>query len=110
MVELMAMESIQFVLESWMLEANGVVIEGDNASIIEFMQNFKKNEEWRARPHDSDNFDWLKVFHRIHFVHIYIRQNKAAYFCAKKVIDAEFFLESYMKRFFLFPPRICFNS
>lgn len=87
---MMAVDYIEKVLQDWMYEAEGVVIEGDNASVMDYLQKLKQQERWRLRAEDGDRLDWMKQFCKMLFVHTYLHQNKAAQFCAQRAIEDNF--------------------
>ncbi|PKU61067.1 hypothetical protein MA16_Dca027076 [Dendrobium catenatum] len=47
-VELMAIQGIGKLVADWMFELNGVIVEGDNASVMKYMQNFTCKELWNC--------------------------------------------------------------
>lgn len=90
-VELLAISYVGRIVCDQMFEAKGVIIEGDNAGVIQYMQNFKQHADWRSRPTEGDKFDWMSLFHKVIFVHTYRRYNRAAPFCAQRAIHSSFF-------------------
>ncbi|KAI0496370.1 hypothetical protein KFK09_022686 [Dendrobium nobile] len=89
-VELMAIQYIEHILQDWMFDLDGVIIEGDNASVIDFMHKCQQKEIWKLRLEEGERFNWLKSFHKVLFVHTNREYNKAAHFCAQRAIEDSF--------------------
>ncbi|PKU61954.1 hypothetical protein MA16_Dca027213 [Dendrobium catenatum] len=60
--EQMAFRYIHKLVLDWMFEVDEVIIEGDNASVIQFMQDYKDKERWRTQTRDCIELDWLTQF------------------------------------------------
>lgn len=89
-VEMMAIQGVGKLIAEWMYELNGVIVEGDSASVIEHMQNFQFKELWKLQLEDWDKWNWLQMFQKVVFVHTNRRFNMAAHFCAQRAIDRSF--------------------
>ncbi|XP_020687616.2 uncharacterized protein LOC110103303 [Dendrobium catenatum] len=89
-VELMAIQYIEKLLVGWMLEVNGLIIEGDNASVIQYMEKFKEQELWKLRPDAGGGLDWFGSLQNVLFVHVRREFNSAAHFCAQRAIEDSF--------------------
>ncbi|XP_020697943.2 uncharacterized protein LOC110110684 [Dendrobium catenatum] len=86
-VEMMAKYKL---LMDWMYELNGIIIEGDNASVIDYMQKFKHKELWKQQSGNWEKWSRLRLFQQVIFVHTYRRFNKAAHFCAQRALEDTF--------------------
>ncbi|XP_020702039.1 uncharacterized protein LOC110113703 [Dendrobium catenatum] len=89
-VEMMAIQFIEKLIVEWMLELKGVIVEGDNASVIEYFQKFKHNELWKIHPEDVDKWSWMKLLQQVLFIHTNRRFNMAAHFCAQGALEDSF--------------------
>ncbi|XP_028547513.1 uncharacterized protein LOC114578488 [Dendrobium catenatum] len=90
-VELMAIQYIDRITQDWIFDRDGVIIEGDNASVIDFMHKCHHTETWKLRPEESERFNWLKSFHKVLFIHTKREYNKAAHFCTQRAIEDSLF-------------------
>ncbi|PKU63172.1 hypothetical protein MA16_Dca025167 [Dendrobium catenatum] len=93
-VKVMVVHYIEQLLLDCMYEVDGVIIEGDNTSVMEFMHKCKQQEWWRLRSKEGDKLDWLKLFQKVLFVHTYREYNKVAHFCAQRAIEGSFVWET----------------
>ncbi|KAI0503979.1 hypothetical protein KFK09_014926 [Dendrobium nobile] len=89
-VELLAFKYIDKILSVWMFDFYGVIIEGDNAGVIKYMQNFWHKDNWKLQGTDCMDMDRLKMFQKVLFVHTYRKFNRAAHFCAQRAVDSSF--------------------
>ncbi|PKU85130.1 hypothetical protein MA16_Dca021875 [Dendrobium catenatum] len=89
-VEMMAIQFIEKLVVEWMFELNGVIVEGDNASVIEHFQKFKLKDLWKMQPEDGDKWSWMKLFQQVLFIHTYRRFNMAAHYCAQRALEDSF--------------------
>ncbi|XP_020673554.2 uncharacterized protein LOC110093109 [Dendrobium catenatum] len=89
-VEILAVHYIDRLIRDWMFDVEGVIVEGDNASVMEFMHRCKQEELWKLRPDEGHKLNWVKSFHKVFFVHTYREHNKAAHFCSQRAIDDSF--------------------
>ncbi|XP_028555660.1 uncharacterized protein LOC114580917 [Dendrobium catenatum] len=64
-VELLAVLYLKNVAKDWMLEAQGVIIEGDNFNIIKLLQ--KSVKSWKVSKVIDDNLAFLLEFNQIVF-------------------------------------------
>ncbi|KAL0919947.1 hypothetical protein M5K25_009038 [Dendrobium thyrsiflorum] len=89
-VELLAMQYIPFLIQDWMFEAAGLIVEGDNRAIVEAMQCLTEARHWESHPLSGEDFNWTKLFHRVFFNHIPRDCNAAAHFCAHLALNCDF--------------------
>ncbi|PKU77309.1 hypothetical protein MA16_Dca016876 [Dendrobium catenatum] len=61
-VERMAIHYIDKLVVEWMYDLNGIIVEGDNSNVIEYMQKFKFKELWKQRIDDWEECSWIKLF------------------------------------------------
>ncbi|PKU84373.1 hypothetical protein MA16_Dca002886 [Dendrobium catenatum] len=87
---MLAIQYIGKLALDWMLEHEGIIVESDNASVIDFMQNFKARRLWKQKYEDAEDWSWLRSFQHIIFVHTYRRFNMAAHYCAHRAIEDNF--------------------
>lgn len=81
-VELQALIAIQQIIEPWMYECKGVLLEGENLNIIRLMCDSVTRNFWEGHPSLSQDLAFLASFKQVVFLHTKRDCNRAAHFCA----------------------------
>lgn len=81
-VEMVALLSIRKVLQPWMFDSKGIIIEGDCANILQVVQSCLQKDSWKDRPPDAPDISFLSCFKQILIKHVPREANKVAHFCA----------------------------
>ncbi|KAH0463565.1 hypothetical protein IEQ34_008147 [Dendrobium chrysotoxum] len=68
-VELQAILRINMVLQGWMFDSAGIIVEGDNLSVIKFMQEYVEKKRWTAQPLLGEDLNWVHMLHKVLFQH-----------------------------------------
>ncbi|PKU64469.1 hypothetical protein MA16_Dca008392 [Dendrobium catenatum] len=89
-VERMAIHYIDKLVVEWMYDLKGIIVEGDNSNVNEYMQKFKFKELWKQRIDDWEECSWIKFFQQVLFVHTQRRFNMVAHFCAQRALEGSF--------------------
>ncbi|KAH0455005.1 hypothetical protein IEQ34_016929 [Dendrobium chrysotoxum] len=92
-VELLAFRSLRRFLKKWMLEANGIIIEGDNLNVIKFLQNVYSNPNKDWDQSIGEDILFLKDLNKILFKVVNRNCNELAIYCANLACDFDFFWE-----------------
>ncbi|KAL0917931.1 hypothetical protein M5K25_013040 [Dendrobium thyrsiflorum] len=86
-VEIQAISQINQVLQDSMYDLMGIIVEGDNISVIKLMQDFIDKRKWMAQPQLGAEINWTQLFHKVVFQHTPPRRfNRAAHFYAHRAI------------------------
>ncbi|KAL0911953.1 hypothetical protein M5K25_017892 [Dendrobium thyrsiflorum] len=89
-LELLAFRSLRRVIKEWMFEAKGIIIEGDNANVIKYLQeSFIKVVHPEANDVLED-FSFLMGFDSVLFNHVKRGCNKLADCCANFALKGDF--------------------
>ncbi|PKU86229.1 hypothetical protein MA16_Dca002060 [Dendrobium catenatum] len=94
--ELLAILSLRDLIKDWMLEAKGIVIEGDNINVINIFQNALKKNKWNHEEFlNPKDLDFLHNFQ--HFIFSFVNRdcNKLANFCANYAHFSSFFWDDF---------------
>ncbi|PKU82253.1 Putative ribonuclease H protein [Dendrobium catenatum] len=93
--ELFAILFLKNVVKEWMFEAQGVIIEGDNRNIINFLQNSVK--EWKVSKVIEDSLAFLIDFKQVIFSYSSRLGNKLADMCATMSLERSFLWEDLLE-------------
>ncbi|KAL0912936.1 hypothetical protein M5K25_016358 [Dendrobium thyrsiflorum] len=66
-MELLAFKSLKSYFQNWMVEANGIIIEGDNLNVINFLHNLYSIPGKKMREHMGEDLLFLKKFNNVFF-------------------------------------------
>ncbi|KAL0912066.1 hypothetical protein M5K25_018011 [Dendrobium thyrsiflorum] len=89
-LELFAFRSLRRVIKEWMLEAKGLVIEGDNVNVINYLQESFFKVVNLGDKEVLEDFSFLMGFDSIIFNHVNRGCNKLADCCANIALGGEF--------------------
>lgn len=89
-VELQAIIFVGHIMEAWMYEVKGIIIEGDNKNILDFIKASMEGNYWKAHPPISPDIAFLHRFHQVIFQHVLREANKAADYCASFALYESF--------------------
>ncbi|KAI0497165.1 hypothetical protein KFK09_020387 [Dendrobium nobile] len=88
--ELLAASTIKDIIEDWMFDRPGIIIEGDCSNIIEWLQQLRHPHHRLHRARDGPDFSFLAHFHQVLFMKVPRMSNMAADFCASKALEGNF--------------------
>ncbi|PKU70999.1 Putative ribonuclease H protein [Dendrobium catenatum] len=80
--ELFAAQAIHLVIEDWMLDRDGLIVEGDSLSAINWLRQMCNPTGKIHRMVDGPNVSFLCSFKQVIFQHINRHSNRPADFCA----------------------------
>ncbi|KAH0454948.1 hypothetical protein IEQ34_016872 [Dendrobium chrysotoxum] len=87
-VELEAVYFIKNVVQDWMCEAQGLIIDGDNYNIINILQLALKN--WKSSGRIDEKLGFLQDFYQVLFAYCNRDGNKLANVCANLAVVRDF--------------------
>ncbi|XP_020687312.1 uncharacterized protein LOC110103088 [Dendrobium catenatum] len=90
-MELMAVLYLKNIIRDWMIEAQGVIIEGDNFNIIKILRLVMKT--WKVSKIIDDNLAFLLDFNQVLFSFSNRDCNKLADVCANLALKKSFIWE-----------------
>ncbi|XP_028555084.1 uncharacterized protein LOC110098104 [Dendrobium catenatum] len=93
-LELMAVLDLKRLLKGWMMEAQGVIVEGDNLNIIKLLNNAVT--EWKVSKNIDENLAFLLEFKQVVFSHSFRNGNKLADICANLALVRSFLWKIFM--------------
>lgn len=94
-VELKAMTSFTHIIQLWMHECKGIIVEADNKSVVDHVRESMQRAKWQNRPDIAPDINVFADFHEVIFLHINREQNRLADYCAKLATQGDFvFLQS----------------
>ncbi|XP_020691196.1 uncharacterized protein LOC110105868 [Dendrobium catenatum] len=88
--ELLAACTIKDVLEDWMMDRAGIIIEGDCSNIIEWFQQLRHPHHNMHRCRDGPDLSFLSLFPQVLFKRVPRCCNRAADFCASRALEGNF--------------------
>ncbi|KAH0451783.1 hypothetical protein IEQ34_019082 [Dendrobium chrysotoxum] len=91
LLELMAVWALKKVIQDWIFEYNGLIIEGDNVNIIKILQRAWK--EFKNNKLMEEDLAFLMEFNQISFNFAGRSCNKLAHLCANFALHGYFIWE-----------------
>lgn len=89
-VELQAIAAVKQIIKPWMHEWKGIIIEGDNLSVVNYMKQSMQKEAWQGRSQHTPDISFLSDFHQVLFSHTCRYHNCLADFCADQAFHTDF--------------------
>ncbi|KAL0907730.1 hypothetical protein M5K25_022162 [Dendrobium thyrsiflorum] len=89
-VELLAVHSLSWFLQKWMLEYKWITVEGDNVNVIKFLQGSPNKSNGGIVDNQLEDLTFLKDFNYVIFNHVNRDCNKLADFCANTALSYNF--------------------
>ncbi|KAI0530900.1 hypothetical protein KFK09_000448 [Dendrobium nobile] len=90
-----AVVDIRDLLQSWMFDSSGIIIESDNVNVITFLQDSLKKVDWHLDNWPAKELHFLSDFNKVIFHHVNRECNKVADFCATLALDGSFIFDSF---------------
>ncbi|KAL0917908.1 hypothetical protein M5K25_013014 [Dendrobium thyrsiflorum] len=94
-LELLVVQSLSWFLKKWMLEYKGIIMEGDNANVIKFLQGSLNKANGRLVDNLWEDLTFLKDFNYAIFNHVNRECNKLADLCANIALSYNFIWDDF---------------
>ncbi|KAL0903267.1 hypothetical protein M5K25_027631 [Dendrobium thyrsiflorum] len=89
-VELLAFKTLKNFVQNWMLEAEGIIIEGDNLNVINFLHNLYSKPGKVMNDRIEEDLLFLRRFDKVLFNFVNRQCNKLANYCANLACEIDF--------------------
>ncbi|XP_020675485.2 uncharacterized protein LOC110094562 [Dendrobium catenatum] len=88
--KLLAVSTIKNVIDDWMLDRAGIIIEGDCSNIIEWLEQLRHHQHNLHRRREGPDFSFFTLFQQVLFNRVPRCCNRAADFCARRALEGNF--------------------